>query len=213
VRALRAGAEEAPGAIEAIAQAGAGDPGAGVLLAAGADAAARRTALRQGLWVAQELQPPGTSASASELLIEWPAGVTVACRYQEDATQGLVQAHAACRAQGRELMVVIGGTAPPAQAIARLYALGMRPDWWALAAPADPGILEACAQAIAAGDAYCRGVIVLLDETPAAAPHRLAMAAASPVVRGFIAAGSIPTGVAERFRTLTEAWQAAKERQ
>jgi len=32
------------------------------------------------------------------------------------------------------------------------------------------------------------------------------------IVRGFIAAGSISTGVAERFRTLNAAWQAAKER-
>jgi 5-dehydro-2-deoxygluconokinase len=210
VRAFLAGAHEALGAIEAIAQSGAGDVGAGVLLGAAADAAARRAALRQGLWVAQQLEPPG--ASASERLIEWPTGVTVACRYEEDAVGGLAQAYAACRAQGRELLVVIGGTAPAAQAIARLYALGMRPDWWALAASADPGILEACAQAIAAGDAYCRGVIVLLEETLPRAPQRLALAAASPIVRGFIAAGSISTGVAERFRTLNAAWQAAKER-
>lgn len=210
VRALLIGAEQALGAIAGVAQAGAGGGGAGVLLGAGADAAARRTALRQGLWVAQQLEPPG--ASASEHLIEWPAGVTVACRYEEDAAEGLAQAYAACRAQGRELLVVIGGTAPAAQAIARLYALGVRPDWWGLAAPADPGILEACAQAIAAGDAYCRGVIVLLEETPADAPQRLAVAAASPIVRGFIAAGSISRGVAERFRTLNEVWQAAKER-
>jgi 5-dehydro-2-deoxygluconokinase len=211
VRALLAGAQEALSAIAGVAQAGTGGEGAGVLLGADADAAARRAALRHGLWVAQQLEPPG--ASASERLIEWPAGVSVACRYEEDRVAGLAQAYAACRAQGRELLVVVGGAAPAAQAIAHLYALGMRPDWWGLAAPADARSLEACAQAIAVGDAYCRGVIVLLEETPGDAPQRLAAAAASPIVRGFIAAGSISTGVAERFRTLTEAWQAAKERQ
>ncbi len=210
VRAVFANGEDAQGAIEAVAHAQVGNAAAGVLLAVTADAGARRAALRQGLWVAQQLEPPGASASAH--LIEWPAGVTVACRYEEEAAEGLAQAYAACRAQGRELLVVIGGTAPAAQAIARLYALGMRPDWWGLAAPAEPGILGACAQAIAAGDAYCRGVLVLLEETPADAPQRLAVAAASPIVRGFIAAGSISTGVAERFRALNAAWQAAKER-
>jgi 5-dehydro-2-deoxygluconokinase len=110
---------------------------------------------------------------------------------------------------------VIGTAAPPARPIAHLYALGIRPDWWALAAPADPRVLEACARALAAGDAYSRGVLVLVEGPPEEAAQRLAVAAASPIVRGFIVAGSIagPTGAAERFRALTEAWQAAKERQ
>jgi 5-dehydro-2-deoxygluconokinase len=210
VRVLCAHGEEAQAAIEAVAQAGVAGAALGLLLAATADAGARRTALRQGLWVAQELEPPGASAR----LIEWPAGVTVACRYEEDRAEGLAQAYAACRAQGRELLVVVGGAAPPAPAIARLYARGIRPDWWALASAADPEVLAACARAIAVGDAYCRGVLVLLEDLPAGGAQRLALAAASPIVRGFIATGSIlkETGGAERFRALTEAWQAAKER-
>jgi 5-dehydro-2-deoxygluconokinase len=210
VRALCSGAEEALGTIEAIVQTAAGVAGAGVLLGAAADATVRRAALRQGLWVAQELEPAGASGH----LIEWPAGVTVACRYAEDAAEAPAQAYAACRAQGRELLVMIAGAAAPAQAIARLYARGIRPDWWALDPPADPQILAACAREIATGDAYCRGVLVLLQEPPAEATQRLTVAAASPIVRGFIAAGSIQSqsGVAERFRALTEAWQAAKER-
>jgi 5-dehydro-2-deoxygluconokinase len=210
VRALLVGAEEASGAIEAIAQAGAGAEGAGVLLAAAADAAARRTALRQGLWVAQRLET--LVAGASERLIEWPAGVTVACRYEADGAEGLAQAYTACRAQGRELLVEIGAGMPPAQAIARLYARGIRPDWWAFAAPANRQILEACGQEIFTEDAYCRGVLVLLAETPADVAQQLAVAAASPIVHGFIAAVSILTGVAEALRTLTAAWQSAKER-
>ncbi|HEV2287145.1 MAG TPA: 5-dehydro-2-deoxygluconokinase [Steroidobacteraceae bacterium] len=206
VRALATGVQGAQRAIEALAGAGTAVAGAGVLLDAAADPPLRRAALRQGLWVAQELAPGGASAH----LIEWPGAMTVACRYAEGAEDGLAQVHAVCRAQGRELLVVIGGTAPP-QAIARLYACGIRPDWWALAAPADPGVLETCAQAIAAGDAYCRGVLVLLEEAAEDAARRLAVAAASPVVRGFIATGSILSGVAERFRALTGAWQAAKE--
>jgi 5-dehydro-2-deoxygluconokinase len=210
VRALLAEGRDAERASEALAHAGAAGAAAGLLLAASADAGARRAALRQGLWVAQELGPPGADAR----LIEWPAGITVVCRYAQDTAESVAQAYAACRAQGRELLVVVAGAAPPARAIEGLYARGIRPDWWALAAPADPEVLGTCARAIAAGDAYCRGVLVLLEDLPAAAAQRLAVAAGSPIVRGFIAAGSIlgQTGVAERFRALTEAWQAAKER-
>ena len=210
VRAVLADREEAPRAIEALAHAGGAGAAAGLLLAADADAGVRRAALRDGLWVGQELEPPGAHAR----LIEWPAGVTVVCRHAPDAAEGLAQTYAACRAQGRELAVVVGSAAPPAQAMEQIYARGIRPDWWALDAATDPGILEACSRAIAAGDAYCRGVLVLVEDAPEGAAQRLAAAAASPIVRGFVAAGSIlgPAGVVEGFRALTEAWQAAKER-
>lgn len=95
---------------------------------------------------------------------------------------------ATCRAPGRELLLEIGAADDAAAVMTRLYELGVRPDWWALAPPADAAAYARCAQVIAAKDGYCRGVLVT-----AAAPGD---AAASPIVRGFITGGSIFEGVA-----------------
>jgi len=147
----------------------------------------------------------------------------VACRCEDRADdsedlrareeRSLLRILAACRAQGRELMLEIAG-ARPAEVIARLYAAGIRPDWWALEGPPSAALLADCARAIAAGDPHCRGALVVLDGPLADLIRQLGVAAASPVVRGFIAAGSMAagTGAAEHFRALVEAWQAAKER-
>jgi 5-dehydro-2-deoxygluconokinase len=220
-------------AVRAAAQVAAGREGCGVLLAGPSGPVTLREAQQAGLWLARE-------AGLAAQLVEWPGGITVACRYQcqsDDPPQlsaarerELVALAATCRAQGRELVLEIdadgrrGRSAEAAAAaMLRIYGLGIRPDWWAFEAQHAAGAWERCAQVIAAHDRYCRGVLVVLDAVETAATA-IATAAASPIVRGFIAGGSIIADVAaawlsgqmsaesvtaeiaERFRALLEGW-------
>ncbi|HLY52906.1 MAG TPA: DUF2090 domain-containing protein, partial [Steroidobacteraceae bacterium] len=109
------------------------------------------------------------------------------------------------------------GAAP--RALARLYELGIRPEWWSLAPQPGASGWESCAQAIAAKDPYCRGVLVALDEAGTAAAA-LEAAAGFPIVRGFIAGGSIFVDagpepavreIAEHLRALLGAWISARD--
>jgi 5-dehydro-2-deoxygluconokinase len=238
-----AAGERALAAVEAAARVAAGRAGFGVLLAGTPDAAALAEAQRQSLWLARAVDRPGSHplelrpASLGAELLEWPAAVTVSCecRYHPDDSTGLREAQernllrlaAACRAQRRELLVGLCAAASGegredsvVRALGRLYELGIRPDWWALEPQAHPSAWEHCARVIGANDAYCRGVLVALDEPPEGAARALTVAATSPIVRGFIAGGSIfegaasePPGrdMAERFRALVEVWVSARD--
>ena len=115
-----------------------------------------------------------------------------------------------------------------AGALARIYALGVCPDWWLLGGQPDTQSWEPCARVISSNDAYCRGILLGLAAAtePAAA---LEVAAAIPLVRGFVAGGSIVRSaaaewlagrlsdeaaraqVAERFRALADRWSAARD--
>ena len=208
-------------AVRAAASVAAGRDGYGVLLGR-SEPAALREAQQRALWIAW---PAGSVAQ----LIEWPSSITVVHRYREGQEPELAALAAACQAQGRELLLEIDTDGAPASAerlaalMSRVYALGVRPDWWALAAQpvADPA--QRCAEVIAAHDRDCRGVLVTLAAVETAATA-LAAVAGSPIVRGFIAGGSIfadftaawrsgPTdpesvsaGIAQRFHTLVDAW-------
>jgi 5-dehydro-2-deoxygluconokinase len=186
--------------VEAAAQVAATREGIGVRLAASAQVAALRSAQRERLWIAQAVEVAGErplefalGPSLATRLLEWPTGITVSCRcelraedeppMQAAQERNLQRLAAACRAQGRELLLQIGGAASPAT-VARLYEIGIRPDWWALGAPEEGGALEASAQVVGAQDHYCRGVLTSSG------------AVASPIVRGLIAGGSMFAGVA-----------------
>jgi 5-dehydro-2-deoxygluconokinase len=238
--------------VEAAAQVAAGRAGFGVLLGMSSPAALR-AAHEAGLWlargVAQPLSRPLEFAGGASLathLTEWPAGVTVACRCQyqtqdprelrEAQERNLLRLSAACRRQGRELLLEIGSGGPgalyadtDARVLSRLYELGIRPDWWALEAQRREAAWESCARVIGASDPYCRGFLVALRAPLEPEAPLLATAAASPVVRGFLAGGSILEDVAAawfsgqmsaesviaeiaaRFRKLVEAWVAARD--
>jgi 5-dehydro-2-deoxygluconokinase len=209
-------------AVRAAAAVAAGRDGYGVLLGR-SEPVALREGQQRSLWLAW---PAGPVAQ----LIEWPAGITVVYRYGQARELELAALAAACRAQGRELLLEIdvdGEHRVHAEALgalmSRVYALGVRPDWWALAAQlaADPA--QRCAEVIAAHDRDCRGVLVTLEAAETAA-SALAAAAGSSIVRGFIAGGSIladvaaawrtgqmapesvSAAIAQRFRTLVDAW-------
>jgi 5-dehydro-2-deoxygluconokinase len=228
-----------PLAVEAAAQVAAGRPGFGVLLDAASDPALAQAAQGKGLWlaraVAQTLSRPLEFAGAASLalhLTEWPTAVTAACRCQyhpqdprelrEAQERSLLRLAAACRAQGRELALEVspGGSGAlradtEARVLSRLYELGIRPDWWVLEPPPRDMTWESCARVIGASDPYCRGVLIALRTPDEQQPALLASAAASPIVRGFIAGGSIVDEVAQiaaRFRALVDAWIAVRDR-
>lgn len=227
-----------PLALEAVAQVAAGRAGFGVLLDAAPDPVLAHAAQASGLWlaraVAQPLSRPLEFAGAASLALhlrEWPTAVTAVCRCQyhpqdprelrEAQERNLLRLAAACRAQGRELALEVspggGGVLradTESRVLARLYELGIRPDWWVLEPRPREATWESCARVIGASDPYCRGVLVALRTPAEQQPALLATAAASPIVRGFIAGGSIVdqvAGIAERFRALVEAWSAVRD--
>jgi 5-dehydro-2-deoxygluconokinase len=238
-------------AVEAVARIAAQRGGYGVVLD-GADAiAARRHDVHENLWVARSVHCEGerplefeSTGSLATTLMEWPIDVTVSCQchYHPDDSEELRNAEernllrlaVACRAQGRELLLWITAGQPlarqadaVARVLERMYELDIRPDWWQLEPQTEGAAWARCAEVIARHDTHCRGILVSAppDETTAL----LALAAATPAVRGFIAGGSIVgavtaawlagqlsdeaavESVAKRFAALVEIWRAARD--
>jgi 5-dehydro-2-deoxygluconokinase len=238
-------------AVEAVARIAPAREGCGILLGAASGAAARHEAMRRKLWVARAVEQPGSKplefARADSLathLIEWPAALTVKCRcrYLSDdlpemrhaQERNLLRLMAACRAQRRELVLEIaaertdpGGVVAAdatARALARLYELDVRPDWWQLEPQPDGDAWARCAEVIVANDEYCRGILMgdfeaqgdardeASDEAPDAASghapcdntvvrlgRALAGCRAASIVRGFAVGRTIFPGIARRW--------------
>lgn len=225
--------ELAPLVVEAAAQVAARHANVGVRLGSAAHAATVRAAQRARLWIAQAVEAAGERPlefapgwSLATQLLEWPAGITVSCRCEirpDDAPQmraaqerSLMRLAGACRAQRRELLLELAGSATPA-VLSRLHDIGIRPDWWALGGHDDGRALASSAQLIGAQDPHCHGVLAA-DAAPV-----------NPAVRGFIAGGSIFTAVAaaglagrapdeslvreiaDRFQAQIAAWLGARD--
>ena len=112
----------------------------------------------------------------------------------------------ACRRTGHDLLLEVipsKSDAPVdertlARAMARFYALGVYPDWWKLPHPGSDAAWAAIADAIAAHDPHCRGVLLLgLDAPEAELMAAFAMARRHPVCKGF-AVGRTIFGAAGR---------------
>jgi 5-dehydro-2-deoxygluconokinase len=192
----------------------------GVRLDALAEPGLVREAARAGLWLAQAVERPGSRPlefahpdSLAVRLTEWPVTRTVSCRCQYDAGDppelyaaqeaSLVRLAGACHALGRELLLEIqpgdgGATDGAAAVLTRLYALGIRPDWWALA-PQDPHAWQQCARVIAEQDAYCRGVLLCVPQAADRLAAALAASRESRVVQGLMAGGTILAGTARAW--------------
>jgi 5-dehydro-2-deoxygluconokinase len=210
-------------------------------------------AARSDLWVARAVQQPGSrplefgqTDSLAARLLEWPTHIIVKCQCQYHPNdppelrraqeRSLLRVAAACRAQGRELLleIIAGGHGElrentVAAILTRLYELDIRPEWWELEPPPASEGWARCAQVIADKDEYCRGIVVGLHAPVEQPAHLLALAAATPIVRGFIAGGSIFAGaaaawlsgrvtaeaatedIAEKFRELVAAWVCARD--
>ncbi len=240
-------------AVDAAARVAAGREGFGILLDASDSGAALRQGARTNLWLARAVERPGSrpleferADSLAAHLIEWPTDLTVKCRwlYHPDdppdlryaQERNLLRLAAACRTQGRELLLeIIAGAHGEmrddtvARVLSRIYELDIRPDWWQLEPQASPNAWERCAEVIARNDEFCRGIVVGLDGPKEQLARSLALAAASPIVRGVAVARSIVASaaqawlsgrmsdeaaiedIAERFRVVVEVWSSARD--
>ncbi|MDJ1159067.1 5-dehydro-2-deoxygluconokinase [Chelatococcus sp. SYSU_G07232] len=241
-------------AVRAAAQVAQGREGFGMLIDGTHGREALFDAAGEPFWIGRPVELPGSRPLFFETpdlgshLVEWPVIHTVKClcfyhpddppelKERQEAT--LLALHDACRTVGRELLVeIIAGKngsltdTTVAEIVARLYGLGIRPDWWKLEPQASAAAWDNIAAAVRAGDAHCRGVVLLgLEASEEELIAAFAVAARNPVVKGFAIGRTIFAEAAEgwlagrmtdaeaindmatRFRRLTEAWDLAAAR-
>lgn len=239
-------------AIDAAARIAEGAEGFGMLLDGRHGREALFRAGDHGFWVARPLEVPGSrplrletdaDGSLGAALNEWPVDHVVkvlafyhpdddaALKAEQEAT--LRRVALACRQVGRELLVEIicskngpVGDDTMASVMRRLYAIGIKPDWWKLEGQPTAAAWAAVDAAIAQNDPYCRGVVLLGLDAPLPeleAAFRLAQTAGT--VKGFAVGRSIfgeaargwlagklddeaaTAMMAERFGRLVDAWQ------
>lgn len=238
-------------AVKAAAQVVRGHEGFGILLDDQYGGEALLDAAEENLWVGRPIEQPGSRPLAfitpdlGSHLAEWPVKHTVKCLcfyHPDDPTElkerqemALLAAYDVCRTTGRELLVeIVPGKhgamtdTTTAQIIERLYAIGIKPDWWKLEPQASDAAWRALDQAIQRGDPYCRGVVLLGLEAPEGdLVSAFGCAAAHSVVKGFAIGRTIFARAAERwlagalsdadavgemaarFRRLSDAWDNA----
>jgi 5-dehydro-2-deoxygluconokinase len=226
--------------------------GFGVLLDGDYGRQAVFAAAAADLWIGRPIERAGSLPLAfiapdlGSHLIEWPVTQTVKClcfyhpddpndlKQRQDAA--LMTLHDACRTVGRELMIeIIASRHGPAdetataQVLAHIYDIGVKPDWWKLEPQVSSAGWRLIESAIGAGDPHCRGVLLLgLDAAEADLIQAFAVAAESPVVKGFAIgrtifseaaqawfAGQISddeaiADMAARFRRLADEWDRAR---
>lgn len=195
------GAHFAQRALNALAQAAPGHAAGGMLLGPEIAVSANDA---QGRWLARRF-PVSSPAddggqSLALALTEWPVWLTAAWRCEPTSGTGavvwpqrgreLTRLSAVCAAQGRELLADLSYLAArdSAETLARVYALGIYPDWWLLPAQADAAAWQECAELIARADPYCRGVLLAVGCLD---PVQLQLAARLPCVRGIVVAHAI----------------------
>jgi 5-dehydro-2-deoxygluconokinase len=239
-------------AVQAASQAGSGRDDIGVLLDGIHGREALFAADAKGLWIGRPIEQPGsrplrfeTGADLGSHLIEWPVSHTVKCLcfYHPDDPAEMRQAqeekllalHDAARIVGREYLVeIIAGPHGPlrddtvASVMRRLYALGIKPDWWKLEPQESAAAWQAIGAAIAEGDPLCRGVVMLgLEASEAELGRAFAAARQASCVKGFAVGRTIfaepaeawllgrmddaalVDEMADRFARLIAAWEAA----
>ncbi|MDR6873800.1 5-dehydro-2-deoxygluconokinase [Bosea sp. BE125] len=179
-------------AVAAAARVAAGRPGFGMLIDGKHGREALFRAGDHGFWIARPLELPGSrplvletdaTGSLGATLAEWPVDhiAKCLCFYHPDDPAELKAAQEAvlkrvalaCRQVGRELLVeIIASKHGPlhddstALVMERLYAIGIRPDWWKLETQPSPAAWQAIDTMIATRDPYCRGVLLLGLDAP-----------------------------------------------
>lgn len=236
-------------AVEATARVAAGRSGYGMLLDGTYGSEALFRATDHDFWIGRPVELPGSRPldfdrmpSLGAHLVDWPVHHTIKCLcfYRPDDPEELrarqerelLRVHDAARTVGRELLIeIIAGVHGPLAAdtipaaLERIYALGIRPDWWKLEPQADPTVWRAIGDVIRRSDCHCRGIVLLGLEAPEAELEAAFVAARSePLVKGFAVgrtifaeaarawlAGQIDDeaaidDMARRFERLTRAW-------
>jgi 5-dehydro-2-deoxygluconokinase len=213
-------------AVAATARVAAGRPGYGMLLDGTYGREALFRAADHPLWIGRPVERPGSRPLDFDLenegslgvhLAEWPVGHTVKCLcfYHPDdpaalrarQERELLRVQDAARAGAKEVMIeIIAGRHGPlgettlADTLARLYAAGLRPDWWKLEPQASPAAWQAIGSVIADADPHCRGIVILGLEAPLDTLAE-AFRAAAPVaaVKGFAVGRTLWAEVAETW--------------
>ena len=206
-------------AVDAALRIAGGRPGFGVLLDSTYGQKALYKATQAGLWIGRPVEKPGSRPLDLEPinLAEWPVTHTVKCLcfYRPDDSEELkarqerelARVHEAARAAGRELLIeIIAGKhgalddTTVAAVLSRLYALGIKPDWWKLEPQKSPAAWHAIEDVVKQHDPYCRGIVVLGLEAPAAelaAAFRIASGTA--LVNGFAVGRTIFAEAADKW--------------
>ena len=177
-------------AIAAIGKVASGKPGFGTLLDDTYGRDAMFEAAKLGLWVARPLEQPGSRPLRFEFtqdvgarLVEWPVTHTIKClafyhpddpaELKAEQAQKLRTLYEAARKIGRELLVeIIAGKHGSvtddtvSRALADLYALGIKPDWWKLEPQATGNAWGNIEKVIKTNDPYCRGIVLLGLDAP-----------------------------------------------
>ena len=243
-------------AVKAAARVANGRPGYGMLL----DEKHGRQAMFEYArhpfsWLGRPVEQPGSrplrfefSQDIGSQLVDWPLDHCIKClcfyhpddpaALKDEQAQKLKTLFEAARKIGRELLVeIIAGKHGPlgedtiARAMAELYALGIKPDWWKLEPQSSAAAWAGISAVIAANDPFCRGVVLLGLEAPQAElEHAFRAVAGVECVKGFAVGRTIfvepaerwfareiddeaaIAAMAERFGRLTEAWLAARGR-
>ena len=197
-------------AVEAAAKVAAGRSGYGMLIDGKYGREALFRAADHNFWIGRPVEEPGSrpldfefGGSLGAKLVEWPIGHTIKClcfyhpadpaELKARQERELLRLHDAARTIGRELLIeIIAGKNGPvdddtiASVIARLYELGIKPDWWKLEGQATPEAWRRIGAAIDAGDPLCRGVMLLGLEAPEdELAEAFRVARSSPHVKGF----------------------------
>ncbi|RYC29261.1 5-dehydro-2-deoxygluconokinase [Lichenibacterium minor] len=236
-------------AVEAAARVAGGRRGFGMLIDGTYGREALFRAADQPFWIGRPVELPGSrpldidgGGSLAAKLIEWPVDHCVKCLcfmhpddpadLQARQERELLRLQDASRTVGRELLVeIIAGKHGPladdtvARVIARLYAIGIRPDWWKLEGQPTAAAWAAVAGTIREHDPLCRGIMLLgLDAPLDVLGAQFRLAAACDIVRGFavgrsifgeparawlsatLSDGEVVDRMAERFRGLVDIW-------
>jgi 5-dehydro-2-deoxygluconokinase len=197
-------------AVEAAAKVANGRPGFGTLLDGKYGREALFRAADHGFWIGRPVEDPGSrpldfefGGSLGAKLIEWPIGHTIKCLcfYHPDDTpemkakqeRELLRLYDAARTIGRELLVEIIASKHGAiddstisRVLERLYAIGIKPDWWKLESQASAQAWKNIARAIEVNDPYCRGIVLLgLEASEEQLAASFAIARSCALVKGF----------------------------
>jgi 5-dehydro-2-deoxygluconokinase len=197
-------------AVDAAARVADGRLGFGMLIDGKWGREALFRAADHNFWIGRPVEEPGSrpldfefGGSLGARLIEWPIGHTIKCLcfyHPDDAPEmkarqerELLRLYDAARSIGRELLVEIiaskngaVGDETIASVVARLYEIGIMPDWWKLESQASATAWNNIARVISTRDPYCRGIVLLGLEAP---ENELAeafrIAKGCPLVKGF----------------------------
>jgi 5-dehydro-2-deoxygluconokinase len=213
-------------AVVAVAQ---GDARFGVLLDGRYGFEALTQAADHPYWVGRPIELPRSrplefesSADVATELATWPLNHVVKClvlyhpddepELRDRQDRQLKRLFDACRKTRHELLIeVILPSGMPvdahtaARAILSIYEVGVRPDWWKLEPSSSPATWKNIERAIARGDPYCRGVVLLgLSAPQSELAASFAIAAPFKIVKGFAVGRTIFGEIArEWFRGVT----------